>query len=362
MFFWGGSTGTGDTVAGGTFNLGFGAAASSSSRFCLMTISEDAQAVMDSRTAHSTTEVVRCYTDTGTLDGILDFASMDADGFTLTVDDQFTQAYRISYLALGGADLTNVYIGSVQLPTGTGQWDVTSVGFQPDVLITAHQRYPSAADLGIQRFSLGMATGSSAQGVISIEVQNVVGDSQTACYGYNGEVIAFCNVATVDMRNTFVSFLSNGFRLNNLEGDYPVYVSYICLKGGSYAVSDLTTRTDGNDIAETVGFQPSALLFASANRALSTQDTQTVHSRASIGAATSASNRACAAISDENGLADSETAYANYDSAVYANVVDDAVAGLMDIKSIEETGFTCVMDDADPSACWVTYLAIGNAA
>jgi hypothetical protein len=68
------------------------------------------------------------------------------------------------------------------------------------------------------------------------------------------------------------------------------------------------------------------------------------------------------AISDETGLADTETAYANYDTAVYANVVDDAAAGLMDLKSIDATGFTCVMDDTDPSACWVTYLAIGATA
>jgi hypothetical protein len=68
------------------------------------------------------------------------------------------------------------------------------------------------------------------------------------------------------------------------------------------------------------------------------------------------------AISDEDNLADTETARANYDTAVYANVVDDAIVGLMDIKSIDATGFTAVMDDVDPSAYWVTYLAIGAAA
>ena len=327
-----------------------------------MTVSQDAQAAMNSRTAHYESEVVRCYTDPDTLDGILDFASMDADGFTVTVDNQFTQAYRISYLALGGADLTNVKIGATQLPTSTGEWDVTSVGFQPDALITAHQRYPDVADLGVQRLSLGMATSSSAQGIIASCGANGVGTSTTNRYGYNGEVIACCNTDDVDCRNAFVSFLSNGFRLNSLEGAYPVYFSYICLKGGSYTVGDLTTRADGNDISETVGFEPTALLFASVNQALSTQDTASDHARVSIGAATSASNRACAAVSDEDNLADSETAYANYDSAVYANIADDAIVGLMDIKSIEETGFTCVMDDTDPSACWVTYLAIGNAA
>lgn len=34
----------------------------------------------------------------------------------------------------------------------------------------------------------------------------------------------------------------------------------------------------------------------------------------------------------------------------------------MDIKSIDADGFTCVMDDTEAAASWVTYLAIGAAA
>jgi len=161
------------------------------------------------------------------------------------------------------------------------------------------------------------------------------------------------------IRNSFVSFDADGFTLNALEASAQRYFNFICLKGGQYSAGDITTRTDGNDIAETVGFTPVALLFASANRALSTQDTLTDHNSISIGAGTSTTNRACAAIWDQDALADTETAFANYDTAVYANVADDAIAGLMDIKSIDASGFTCVMDDTDPTACWVTYLAIG---
>jgi len=111
LFWWGGAVGNGDAVAAGTYNLGFGAAISSSSRFCTMTMSVDAGSSSDSLRSQATTEVIRCYTDVATLDGIADFKTMDASGFTLTIDDQFTQTYRISYLALGGTDLTNVYIG-----------------------------------------------------------------------------------------------------------------------------------------------------------------------------------------------------------------------------------------------------------
>ena len=357
LFWWGGSTATIDTVAGGTINVGFGAAISSTSRFCVQNISIDAGASSDSQFSQNITEIMRAYTDVTTLDGILDFSSMDADGFTVIYDDAFTQAYRISYLALGGTDLTNVFIGNKITPSSTGNYSTTGVGFQPDALIAVMTNSTSTSSTGLALwFNLGMATGSSAQGVVYGESGDALATSDTKGYGYNGEVISN-RQSTI--RNSFVSFDADGFTLNALEASAQRYFNFICLKGGQYSAGDITTRTDGNDIAETVGFTPVALLFASANRALSTQDTLTDHNSISIGAGTSTTNRACAAIWDQDALADTETAFANYDTAVYANVADDAIAGLMDIKSIDASGFTCVMDDTDPTACWVTYLAIG---
>src|SRR5512139_3927354 len=47
LFWWGGSTGTGDSVAGGDIRYGFGAATSTSSRFAVTCISLDALATSD---------------------------------------------------------------------------------------------------------------------------------------------------------------------------------------------------------------------------------------------------------------------------------------------------------------------------
>jgi len=287
---------------------------------------------------------------------------MDADGFTLVMDDQFANAYRISYLALGGDDLTDVYMESGSTPTSAGNYDITGVGFQPDALLIAATHIQAAGDAkDTVNFSLGWATSASNQGVIFGHALDNQATSSTASYGYNGEILATYSASgSPSIRESFVSFGADGFTLNHLEGVGRTYC-YICLKGGSYAAGDLTTRTDGNDITESVGFQPVAVLFGSAGGALCAQDTPANNLKLSIGAATSASNRACAAVWDQDALADTETARANYDSAVYANVQDDAVVGLMDLKSVSSTGFTCVMDDADPSACWVNYLAIGAA-
>jgi len=362
LFWWSGSTASADSVAGGTISFGFGAGISSTSRFCVVGYSEDGQATSDSSAYHEVNSCIRIYTDTATLDGLADFKSLDADGFTLTIDNQFSADYRISYLALGGDDLTNVYIGNKQRDNDTGNCAVTGVGFQPEAVIVASAWWTASVGenyIPCLMWAMGMATGSSNQGTVGCSSQDNQATSNTAGYGYNGETLSACRYDGVTIRDAFVSFDADGFTLNQIEGTGIFYYHYICLKGGQYAVGDLTTRTDGNDIEEDVGFEPVAVLFASANRALSTQDTVTAHARISIGAGTSTTNRAVQAISDEDNLADTETAYTNQDDAVYAHVVDDAVVGLMDIKSIDADGFTCVMDDAESSACWVTYLAIG---
>jgi len=361
LFWWSGTVRTGDGVAGETIRPGFGAVAGASSRFFVAAYSEDAAARTNTAHGASTTACIGVYADgTPTADGLADWGSFDADGFTLTIDDQFTIAARISYLALGGTDLSNVFIGNKAYPTSAGNYATTGVGFQPDAMIFVPTNLGSAATSAVSlHFGIGIAAGG-AQGATYNNDGDDGATSNTTAYGYNGEVIA---TRIMGIRESWVSFDADGFTLNHLEGATANYYHYVALKGGQYKVGELTTRTDGNDIVETEpNFTPVGLLFLSANRAHSTQDTPTDHARLSIGAATSASNRAAQAISDEDNLADTETATANYDTAVYANVLDDGVVGLMDIKSIDATGFTAVMDDTDPSACWVTYLAIGGAA
>jgi hypothetical protein len=362
MFWWSGSTATSDTVAGGTISFGFGAATSSTSRYCAVGVSEDAVDDSDTISRMQTSECIRIYTDTATTDGIADFSTMDSNGFTLTIDDQFTSDYRISYLALGGSDLTNVYIGDFTWPGSTGEFSESGVGFEPDALLISSVGNTSLPGGFSGYFSLGMATGSSNQGVAALSFPDNVGTTNTAAYGYSGECTASAQTYGMTHRGSFVSFGADGFTIDNLESTNAVQHCYICLKGGQYSVGDVTTRTDSNDISETVGFEPAAILFSSVNRAESTQDTRTDHARISIGAGTSTTNRSVQATSDEDALDISETAYTNQGDAVYAHVVDDAIEALMDIKSIDASGFTCVMDDTETSACWVNYLAIGATA
>ena len=364
LFWWSGTTDTGDGVRGGNIQNGFGAMSGASSRIAAMGGAVDASAACDSCAAlYNTACIVEMSITDFQLVGAADFSSLDADGFTLVIDDQFPSALRISYLALGGTDLTDVYIGTKAMPTSTGNYSTTGVGFQPDALITAFATTTANGAAGSAAFSVGMATGSGNQGVAAGYMHNDFATMLAKGYGYGGEVNASVAFSTVNHRDAFVSFDADGFTLNHLESTTAWTFGFVALKGGQYKVCSVTTATDANTFSDTeAGFQPAALLLLSANRAQSTQDTLSANWAMSIGAATSTSNRAAQAVWNEDGLADSETASGNYDSACYANVKDDGVIGLMDISSIDATGVTFVMDDADPSACWVTYLAIGAAA
>lgn len=364
LFWWHGSTSQTNEVSGSTISFGISSATSGTNRGMHISISEDNQTSTDAYSYSSATEIVRIYTNTDTVDGILDFYSIDSNGFTVIVNDQFTKTYRINYLALGGSDITNAYVGYNTFPVSTGNKNYTGVGFKPDAALF-FTGFASSLPLGnsLVYHSIGMATGSSNQGVISTTTADNQATSNARGYGNNQDISSNLtwSSTTCSRRNSFVSFDNDGFTLNNIDGSTALYFFYVCIKGGRYSVGDLTTAIDGSDISETLGFRPKALLFMSANRYHDSRDVNSNHGSMSIGAATSISNRIASSFWSENGLADTETAFSIYDDAVYVNIKDDAVIGKMDLKSIDSTGFTTVMDTPDPSfGRWVMYLAAGE--
>lgn len=84
----------------------------------------------------------------------------------------------------------------------------------------------------------------------------------------------------------------------------------------------------------------------------------------SVGAASSPSNRGCLGYSDENGLTTTEiTTGVEFDEVYMSFDLADGIEALMDLKSIESTGFTCVMDDVETLlAADVHWISVGPAA
>jgi len=158
-------------------------------------------------------------------------------------------------------------------------------------------------------------------------------------------------------------WLSNGFRLNWAERGGSRRVEYVALKGGLYVVGDLLTRTDTTTpiVEAGFGFSPKAGLLLSNTQAQSSSDTVQNDDAWSAGAFTSSTERGAQGSRDRDNQGTSQTATSVQYSEAYVRLsTTDTVDGLMDIQSVDSDGFTSIMDDADPSAAFVSYIAFGS--
>lgn len=307
----------------------------------------------------------------GAVIGILDGGTFGSDGFDLVVDDAFPASVRIHGIALAGVDLTNFASGRSVLPTATGNTDYTSAGFQPDFVLCVGCRGTSEnADQVHHVFSIGAAVSSSKRGT----VMGTSFDGNTTMfsdgYGLSDEILAFGTPAAVspqviEARADFVSFLSNGFRLNWTEvpGVATSQFMWLAIKGGQWDVFEGLTQTDTTtDITATHGFQPRGGMVLSAQRAESTADTASAHLALSVGGYDSDTSERCAFILDTDNVGTSLCAQGQEHDSVYGSFITatQALDGVMHVNAISATATTFRMSDADASQRWFFGWAVGD--
>jgi len=360
-----------DGVATANMRRSMGFGVSTSSRCAVFTQSQDNQGSAVADTGYRTDCILGTLSTAGAVDGLLDISSFDSDGITFVVDDQFPANTAIFVLALGGSDITDAYVGNFQFNNSATAHDITAPGFQPDCAFFLSGSWNDAipAAFGWSQFSFGAATGATPVNAIlwgGSEDGAAIMDTAGYCKAGECAVGVNADIGTLDIRAYVSAWISNGFTIayneQGLGGSGNYYVFYLALKGGKYYLGDLLTQTDTTtDIVENgVGFSPTAVLFASACRAQSTADTCTAHDEMSIGAATSPSARAAAGMVDEDNVTTSDVSIAGEFDEVYINLtLTSTVDGLMDVKSFDAGGFTCIMDNADPSQAFVWYVAFG---
>ncbi len=371
FFWWSGQTSATDAVADATKQIGFGAAISSSERGCLGSMMWDGASADDAcyslRDDGCIVALVR-YED---VEGRMDLQSMDAGGFTLIIDEQFTNAYRVHYLALAGDELTDVEIGSFTKQASTGNQAVSAMADADAALFLMGLGEVTAALNTVNGhgcFSVGGAVSSSARAALVGFDTAYANPTQGAQYAYSGECIATVTGGrSLNYRADFVSFGGSGFTIDWLEntGGQAAQILYILLKGGNYTLGNLLTQTDlVTEIVESgFGYSPAAgLLFSLCQAEHAQNNTTTVDTEISIGGFASATERGAVGAIARDNVATQDCANAVEHDAVYANINSDAIEGLMDIQSVDSGGFTCIMDDADPAQTFVWYLAMGGAA
>lgn len=368
FFWWNGRTGTTDAAGRANHQRGFGAGTSATDRRFIASLSQDTPTSMVTNETQGNAQVIGITTTADAIDGLLDIQTLDAGGFTLVVDDVFTASYRIHYLALGGADITNVETGQFTGAATAVSQDVTSLSFQPDFVLVfgSGQTTSNNTVRADSRIFMGAASGASNQAVWAGASNDGAATSQAMSYSRSGEFISTLGTAVTGLedRATFTSFLSNGFRVNwttVTTGSLAHY--FVVIKGGSFKVDSVTTQTDTTTaIVETVGFQPTGVFMVSAGRAESTSGTPTDDDELSMGAFTSTTARVAMSMSDDDAAGTAVVGTGVSHDEAYQNLAaaSGAVEGEMDVQSIDSSGFTMIMDDADPVASFVWYAAFGS--
>jgi hypothetical protein len=205
-------------------------------------------------------------------------------------------AWEISYILIGGTDITNVFVGHDTALTTTGTKNVTGVGFQGDAFFFLHGQKTAGGTNAHAATGLGFALSSSKQWAWSGSVY----DAQTTSANVNGMSVIRSNACLLgqvvtsnsdDFVADFTQSTADGFDLNFSNGAASAYLfSYLVIKGGSWDGGVQAKPTGAT--AQTVtgmAFQPKLLAcLMSSPTALATY---TSEATLTFGAATGASAR-----------------------------------------------------------------------
>jgi len=382
LYVMGGRTEGTDTVgaAGAKCSIGFGT--TGSNRYCVSSAVQHNAAAGTGSKRMSDLAIMEILDIAGGagIEGGLDLDTVGnwpATGFRVIVDEQFTNAYIVGWVAWGGSDITNATCVLFQEPAATGNQDITTPGFTVTdgngvvILISmADATVPAAGFIsGVNgragKMMIGAATSPTEQAVLITNDDE--GSATIDGTSYCSDILAVAMIpdtgsTTVDARATFNAWITNGFQLNWAERISTRYIAALVIKGGKWEVGNLLTQTDTttNIVEGSFGFAPKSTFVVSAQKAKDTADTAAAHDQISFGAFTSASNRHCQSYLNINGGANSVVQTAIEYDECYANLTTAALEGLMDVVSIDSGGFTLKMDDADPTAMFAWYVSAGQ--
>jgi hypothetical protein len=368
LIFNGLQTATGAT-ADAQFNIGF--ASSTTTEKAVGYNSDDNVATSDSVRVLNTARLIDVKTAGTTTNNIVaDLTSLDATGFTSGWSTLTTTSPLFNYLALGGADITNVMTGNFTADSTNASQSVTGVGFQPDVvLLVATLQNTSGASNNNNQFSLGVATANGDQWATSLRTQNSQATMNTTRAFHNTRCLVLQSSTTNNIFHemTLTSMDSDGFSFNiDTQGGLAFQIAYIAIKGGQWKVGTETQKTSTGTKATTgVGFTPKGVIFASAC------DTQTAgtadHARLSFGAATSATQNTAIWTGDRDAVADSitNTIMSSSKCLVMATEGTSATPTInaeAEMDSLDSDGFTLDWTTADATARVFGYVVFGDTA
>jgi len=292
------------------------------------------------------------------------FVSFLATGVRINVGTAFTSNVRVTCTLYFGDGMTAAGVATgAQGASAGANYNITGFGCDPDWICTLSHGNFVAADVNTKMaggatgpcIGFGHSTGSVVAGVA---LQN---GASCGGYGISGECVVNMGTGSIQHRAYFVSGVSDGVTLYNIEGTTTTRLFFLLgIQGGTWSVGESATRTD-TTLFSTTGLTtaPKGGEIISANRTESTADTPTAHAKLSYGAFDydgANINQAAHALMSEDAANPVDCANAiEYDNVLIHVQTDDTLVGSMTVPSLDADQVDWQMSDADPSAAWFGY-------
>ena len=294
--------------------------------------------------------------------------------FTWDVMDTVANVNLI-VLALGGADITNVKVGTASVGrTTTGTQDYTGLGFTPadaDSILFTLSTFQTSNDVvsgaaeagGINR---GAAISTSKRWVCGITSEDSADPTDTWRYYDNAACLKSLNlVGAIDYVADFSAWISDGFRLNYTDAPTTSTrkFSYMVIKGGSWDVDSLqspTTPTNNVDYSVAVNSNTlrGLLLDTVATATLTTAQTITTSSTG----VTDGTNKGCISIIDEDAQTSSDIyRLANTTSIIKPLTTNGATLELATFDSFSTNNFRLDWATASAATEYYGWVVVADA-
>lgn len=260
----------------------FGAARTTAEQFTIANASDGSGTAANAgRIARYGTECI-CMPLNGTpaIDALATFVQFNTDGFQVNFTDLAATAnMQVNFLALGGADLTNVGIQQVT-PVGTtnGQTQAVTFGFQPDALLIASAGVPSTTGIVDAMVCVGAAVrqpATSQYGTFWYE-NDAAATMDCAVYSTDQRAIATANATAVrDSEFSIQSWDATGVTINwnDAPAATTTRVYMIALKGGQYELKKIGAPTSAQSVSYSTTITPKALFGLGTTDATDTDTT-----------------------------------------------------------------------------------------
>ena len=336
---------------------------------CACIVSEDNQADSDVASIASDTTLITTLTPTGTVetvDSTATFNSWLTNGIRINWSNAPAAQFYLTVMFLGGDDITNVTVGTITTPTGTGNFSITSLAYKPDFAMFLFSNV-SSLDTPYQYapLSLGAATSSSSQWCQAIHSADAAATMDTHQFYSHLDVVARGSSSVTGLVN-FVSFNNDGFTLNAsvaFSAAQPIF--YLTMKGGYYSVGNNTEPGSTGNQTITTGIGTKAVGVFGLDTG--TSDIFQTDLMWSGGFADNGINQFGHVFNDLNGAADSTVVSALDGAAhIYNNITANATSGSTTwddsaiVNSMGVSGFVLNWDNVG-NAMPFRYFAFGEA-